>query len=439
MKNIAIIVGAGSGERFGSYKQIETINNKPVYKYSIDAFLDSECFSRIILAVPKKLLSIIHNQINEEKYKDIIVCEGGNTRAQSVYNAFSKISKNGKNKIFIHDAARPLISTQIILNLVHFSKKENAVVLAKKISETVKSVKEGQTKFTVDRSNLWTAETPQVFNQEILHDAYDRKLDSIDEYSDEASLVEECGYEVKICENRSLNTKITTKEDIDLISKNILKDYKDPVLVQSIDGVGTKTIVAKKLKKFDTIGIDLLSACANDILVMGAKPLTFLDYIASEKLNPSIIEEIVSGMVKGCRETNVALVGGETAEMPDTYLKNAAGKVRKSTKGRFSNGEKETVYNAHANGALPRDVIKISALAGGAGKKERVNHPTQKPLELCEKLIKASKNGNDTLLVVPFAGSGSECVAAKKLNINFIGYEINEEYVKLCNERLDMI
>jgi len=123
----------------------------------------------------------------------------------------------------------------------------------------------------------------------------------------------------------------------------------------------------------------------------------------------------------------------------ESFLKNAAGKVRKATKGRFSNGETETVYKAHKNGALPRDVIKVSALAGGAGKKERVDHPTQKPLELCEKLIKACKNGDDTLLIVPFAGSGSECVAAKKLNINFIGYEINEEYVKLCNERLDMI
>lgn len=119
------------------------------------------------------------------------------------------------------------------------------------------------------------------------------------------------------------------------------------------------------------------------------------------------------------------------------FLKNAAGKVRKATKGRFSNGETETTYNAHENGALPRDVIKISALAGGAGKKERVNHPTQKPLELCEKLIKASKNEADTLLVVPFAGSGSECVAAKKLDVNFIGFEINDEYVKLCQERLD--
>jgi len=123
----------------------------------------------------------------------------------------------------------------------------------------------------------------------------------------------------------------------------------------------------------------------------------------------------------------------------DTFLKNAAGKVRKATKGRFSNGETETVYNAHANGALPRDVIKISALAGGAGKKERVDHPTQKPLQLCEKLIKAAKNGDDTLLVVPFAGSGSECVAAKKENINFIGFEINDDYVKLCNERLEGI
>ena len=124
MENIAIIVGAGSGERFGSYKQLEIINNKPLYKYSIDAFLDSDCFSQIILAVPKKLISVVTNQLTEESYKDIIVCRGGNTRAQSVYNAFSKITENEKNKIFIHDAARPLIKKQTILDLVNFSKKE---------------------------------------------------------------------------------------------------------------------------------------------------------------------------------------------------------------------------------------------------------------------------------------------------------------------------
>ena len=102
--------------------------------------------------------------------------------------------------------------------------------------------------------------------------------------------------------------------------KPILENYKNPVMVQSIDGVGTKTIIARKMGKFDTIGIDLLSACANDILVMGARPLTFLDYIANDKLSPNIVEEIVSGMVKACKDTGVSLVGGETAEMPDTYL-----------------------------------------------------------------------------------------------------------------------
>jgi len=102
--------------------------------------------------------------------------------------------------------------------------------------------------------------------------------------------------------------------------KPILEKYDHPVMVQSIDGVGTKTIIARKMKKFDTIGIDLLSAAANDILVMGARPLTFLDYIANDKLKPEIVEEIVSGMVKACKDTGVSLVGGETAEMPDTYL-----------------------------------------------------------------------------------------------------------------------
>ena len=102
--------------------------------------------------------------------------------------------------------------------------------------------------------------------------------------------------------------------------KNIISDYEDPVMVQSIDGVGTKTIIARKMKKYNTIGIDLVSACANDILVMGARPLTFLDYIANDKLNPEIVSELVEGMAKACEETGVSLVGGETAEMPDTYL-----------------------------------------------------------------------------------------------------------------------
>jgi len=120
------------------------------------------------------------------------------------------------------------------------------------------------------------------------------------------------------------------------------------------------------------------------------------------------------------------------------FLNGAAGKERTATKGRFSKGEKTTTYTAHPNGALPRDVIKIPALAGGAGMKERVNHPTQKPIALCEKLLRSCKQPNtEGYVLVPFAGSGSECVASKNLGLPFVGIELNEEYVKLCNKRLN--
>jgi len=119
------------------------------------------------------------------------------------------------------------------------------------------------------------------------------------------------------------------------------------------------------------------------------------------------------------------------------FLNGAAGKERKATKGRFSKGDKKTTYTAHANGALPRDVIKIPALAGGAGMNERVDHPTQKPLALCDKLIRSCKqSATDGYVLVPFAGSGSECLAAKNIGLPFVGIELNADYVKLINERL---
>lgn len=132
--------------------------------------------------------------------------------------------------------------------------------------------------------------------------------------------VERIKNSVKSTHNRNVLTGIGSFGSLfDL--KSIVNEYKEPVLVQSIDGVGTKTIIARMMKKYDTIGIDLVSACCNDITVMGAKPLTFLDYIANDKLKPVIIEDIVRGIAKSCKDNGIALVGGETAEMPDTYLK----------------------------------------------------------------------------------------------------------------------
>lgn len=96
-------------------------------------------------------------------------------------------------------------------------------------------------------------------------------------------------------------------------------EYRKPVLVSSTDGVGTKLKVAFALNQYNTVGYDLVNHCVNDILVQGAKPLFFLDYIGAGSVNPAVIEEIVSGLARGCRENGCVLIGGETAEMPGIY------------------------------------------------------------------------------------------------------------------------
>lgn len=97
---------------------------------------------------------------------------------------------------------------------------------------------------------------------------------------------------------------------------------KNPVLVSGTDGVGTKLLIAQQANKHNTIGIDLVAMCVNDVLAVGAKPLYFLDYIAVDKNRPEVIEKIVSGIADGCELADCALVGGETAEMPDMYAEN---------------------------------------------------------------------------------------------------------------------
>jgi site-specific DNA-methyltransferase (adenine-specific) len=143
----------------------------------------------------------------------------------------------------------------------------------------------------------------------------------------------------------------------------------------------------------------------------------------------------------------------------DTFLKNAAGKTRKqSNTARFGN-KADTTYTAHEQGALPRDVFTdVSTLAGGAGRERYflyegqvypgseiknydvekcLKHPTQKPSKLTEKLIKSCRPQGECKVLIPFGGSGSEGVVAKRLNCDFIGFDINEEYIKLSKGALD--
>ncbi len=142
------------------------------------------------------------------------------------------------------------------------------------------------------------------------------------------------------------------------------------------------------------------------------------------------------------------------------FLNGAAGKVRRGTLGRFSRGGIETIYKAHEGGALPRDVIKIPALAGGAGMVERwflcktcndvyeprqlqkhaghkiMKHPTQKPLEISKRLIASAMPRKNGVVLVPFVGTGSECVSAKTLGQSYVGFEINPDYVKIAEKFL---
>ena len=99
-----------------------------------------------------------------------------------------------------------------------------------------------------------------------------------------------------------------------------LANWSQPVLVSSIDGVGTKVKVAIQINRHDTIGEDLVNHCVNDIAVCGADPMYFLDYFATAKLVPEVAEAIMRGLTRACRQSGIALIGGETAEMPDVYM-----------------------------------------------------------------------------------------------------------------------
>ena len=137
----------------------------------------------------------------------------------------------------------------------------------------------------------------------------------------------------KLVKHISHLSKKDVKKTNSFINKDIIGGFgslydisktkiKDPVIVSCTDGVGTKIDLANKFKKFDTIGIDLVAMCVNDLIVQGAKPLFFLDYIAVGKLDLKKTKNIIRGIFKGCHLADCKLIGGETAEMPGVYSKN---------------------------------------------------------------------------------------------------------------------
>ncbi len=184
-------------------------------------------------------------------------------------------------------------------------------------------------------------------------------------------------------------------------------DIKDPVIVSCTDGVGTKIDLANKFKKFDTIGIDLVAMCVNDLIVQGAKPLFFLDYIAVGKLNFNKTKKILKGIFKGCSLSNCKLIGGETAEMPGIYSKDkfdlagfSVGIVsKKKILGKHNVKNNDIILaipssGLHSNGfSLVRSIIKKNSI--GESVKKELLKPTKiyttEILQLADKnLIKSA-------------------------------------------------
>ncbi len=180
------------------------------------------------------------------------------------------------------------------------------------------------------------------------------------------------------------------------------KNLKEPHIVTSTDGVGTKIEIANQLQKFNTIGIDLVAMCVNDLIVQGAKPYLFLDYISINKINLKKLKDIIGGIIKGCKLADCKLVGGETAEMPGTY---SAGK------------------------------FDLAGFSVGIVEKN--------------KILKGKIKKNDLILAVPSNGIHSngyslvrEVIRKKKININknnFLKYELIKPTRIYVNEVLALI
>lgn len=154
------------------------------------------------------------------------------------------------------------------------------------------------------------------------------------------------------------------------------KKYKNPVLISCTDGVGTKIEIADAMKVYDSIGIDLVAMCVNDLITLQAEPLFFLDYLVTDKINLNVSKEIIKGITKGCKDSQCSLIGGETAEHPNAFPKGkfdlagfCVGVLEKSSKKLKNQVKKGDVLiglksnGLHSNGfSLVRKLIEKSRL-----------------------------------------------------------------------------
>jgi 2-C-methyl-D-erythritol 4-phosphate cytidylyltransferase len=229
MKVIAIIVAAGKSKRIKDKlpKQFLKIGKKPVLAHTLESFEKCEEVDEIILVVSEDWLTYCSTEVVDKyEFKKIKrVISGGEKRQDSVYKALVAVPNN-TSIVVIHDGVRPLLNPSKITESIKICKECQAVILAVPVKETVKRIEDGSVHTTLNRERLWNAQTPQVFDYKILLDAFGKaKVDGFTG-TDDASLVERLGVEVKIIEGDYDNIKITTPEDL-ILAEEILKKRKN--------------------------------------------------------------------------------------------------------------------------------------------------------------------------------------------------------------------
>ena len=226
-KVIAIITAAGSGLRFSGSsqnavpKQFLKISNSPIILFPLLAMQKCKAISGIFIASQNKYFDYLHNLASKNKITKLMgLVEGGATRFTSVRNAFNQISAAPNDLVLIHDAARPNIDAAFLNSIIDEAKKHGEVIIGRRVSETVKREKKGFITETINRENLWTIQTPQIFPYKVLKSSYEKSR--INNFTDESALVEAAGLKVKIIEGPAGNIKVTTPEDLKFL-KMIMK------------------------------------------------------------------------------------------------------------------------------------------------------------------------------------------------------------------------
>lgn len=225
MKISAIIPAAGRGTRIGSPtpKQFLFLNGKPILNHTLEVFERSGIIDSLVLVGPEQEVKTTLAQWLETSSIVTQVVAGGEKRQDSVFNGFQALDKD-TDIVVVHDGVRPFVTVEMILESVDAAKRHGAAIVAVPIGDTLKKVNPGGfVECTVDRERIWKVQTPQAFQYGVLHKAFQKAAADSFYGTDEGSLIERMGGEIKIVPGSELNIKITRREDL-VLGESILNN-----------------------------------------------------------------------------------------------------------------------------------------------------------------------------------------------------------------------